>query len=191
MSFGSERTPDEKISAFLDLELDGGEKQRMLQQFETDVELRAQLVRYRMIGDALRGERLQPGAMGILDAVRDRLQEEPVILAPTRKPQRPNWLQPAVGLALAASVAAIGVIVAPWLLGPTGEGATRGVGATLAERAELPVQMVSSQGTRWKTLNPGLEQRLNGYLEEHSENAGAMGGQGVIPYTNFVSYDGR
>ncbi|MGB5671402.1 MAG: RseA family anti-sigma factor, partial [Sedimenticolaceae bacterium] len=70
--------------------------------------------RYRLIGDVIRGE---SGvlAVSVADRVHEALDEEPVVLAPRRLMPR-QWLRPVAGLAVAASVAAAAVVVAPQLM---------------------------------------------------------------------------
>ena len=50
--------------------------------------------------------------------------------------------------------------------------------------------LVSQEENHWKTINDKTTRnRLDRYLEQHSQYAAAPGGvQGVMPYTSFVSY---
>lgn len=70
--------------------------------------------RYRLIGDVMRGESAGQ-AHSVAARVHEALRDEPVVLAPPRR-VAPRWTRPAAGLAIAASVAAAAIVVAPRLM---------------------------------------------------------------------------
>ena len=96
-----------------------------------------------------------------------------------------HWLRPAAGMAMAASVAALAILLFP----KYSDIASDGPGVQVAS-APSTVIYTTSTGTRWKNLaEPTVESRLNRYLEDHSEYASPGGMSGVLPYASFVSYD--
>ncbi|MGB5652104.1 MAG: RseA family anti-sigma factor [Sedimenticolaceae bacterium] len=159
--------------------------------------------RYRLIGDVIRGE---SGvlAVSVADRVHEALDEEPAVLAPRRLMPR-QWLRPVAGLAVAASVAAAAVVVAPQLMTETG---TSGQPVQLAadyQRPSMSPALVAagptgtaaqSGGTgqgdaRWQALDKDLEDRLNRLVVEHQEFGGRSGINGPVPHIGFVSYESR
>jgi negative regulator of sigma E activity len=101
----------EKLSALVDGELDAAVSDWLLDQLQTDEELRASWERLHLIGHAIRGEPVHAGYCGIAERVRERLSEEPTVLVPgAMKGNRPaSWLTPIVSTALAASLALVAV----------------------------------------------------------------------------------
>lgn len=188
----------EGYSALLDGEVDDAEQQALLAAIGDDARIRPSLARYRLIGDGLRGEPVRPEALGVADAVRERLQREPVVLAPlparSARQVRPRWWQPAAGLAIAASVALVAVGLMPRMLSDSAEtpASVQVVGVPVA-----PPMLVSDSasrpapGTHWVHSEPGEDDRLTRYLADHTEMATHTGMPGIVPYASFVSYDGQ
>jgi sigma-E factor negative regulatory protein RseA len=184
----------EQISAFVDNELSPREIERTLARIGTQPDLRQVWDRYHLIGDTIRGEGVRTSSGGIADSIRERLESEPAILSPPaasgplgRRPGLGLWIRPVAGAALAASVAALAVVVLPEFTTSTPEAEPRQVAGAPASRGGAYLERT---GTRWKNLEqPGLESKLNRYLVDHSEYASARGMTGVLPYTSFVSYD--
>jgi sigma-E factor negative regulatory protein RseA len=189
----------ETISALLDGELGDTAAQRALDALlEGDPDERARFGRYQLIGDLMRGEALLVST-DLAAGVGERLQQEPHILVPVRRER--TWLRPVAGAALAASVAAGAVMVAPQLLGPaTHTPAGSQLASTpLAPAAPLvrvaagdagPVRTVAGQG-RWNALDSELAERLNRLVLEHHEFGGRTGINGPVAHIGLVSYDPR
>lgn len=159
--------------------------------------------------------------MGFADAVMARLEGEPAILAPSAKrakstsASRPNaiggWWRPAVGFAVAASVAAVTVIGFDNLRGQPGSesgtpmldrvAATGGVGSSAVPLRRAAFDNYPDSGyseayrpaaTQWRgplEPEPREQNQLNRYLANHSEYSDISNYQGILPYTRFVGYD--
>lgn len=181
----------EAYSALLDGEADPLEQKSLLDALAEDRVARERLGRYSMIGDGLRGEAVKVDALTVADAVRERLQREPVILAPqiSRESARSRWWQPATGIAIAASVALVAVGLAPRLMTDSPE-ATPAAVQVVGVPAPQAV-LVYSPGTHWSDSRPDQEERLNRYLADHNEFATQGGVPAIVPYATFVSYDGK
>lgn len=184
---------NEQVSALLDNELSHAQAKRILDQLEGDSTLLAQWDRYHLIGDIMRGEAVRFSAESVADRVREKLECSPLDIAqdnlfPITRARRfgRRWVKPAGGAALAASVAILSVLAFPELTRNSTES-----GAEIASKPTLPdaaPYLVESR-THWKNLKePKVESKLNRYLIDHSEFADP-GGMGMMPYTNFVSYD--
>ena len=199
----------EQVSALLDNELSDHESDSVLSKISQDRDLQQSWERYHMIGDVMRGETLNLRAGEISERVKKEIDSEPAIISIPKKsktrPWKSNWIKPAAGAALAASVATVVVLNTTDLLGL--DESTQPV--TVASIKPKPAQSVVTvanintvvpvqtshqtlPGTRWKNLKePSIESRLNGYLVNHSEYAAPGNGMGVMPYATFVGYDSK
>jgi sigma-E factor negative regulatory protein RseA len=192
----------EQLSAMLDGELGLQAVDRTVSDvLAGDGTALARYGRYRLIGDVLRGE--SPVlAQDVARRVSARLEEEPTVLAPVpRKPAR--WVRPAAGLAIAASVAAAAVMIAPGLLTTQGgPGAQPILSDSAVSRAPAgAVVLVAGTGQapapraaepeHWRALNSEYAERLNRLVIEHQEFGGRSGINGPVAHLGLVSYDGR
>jgi sigma-E factor negative regulatory protein RseA len=191
----------ELTSALLDGEVDRDNHARGVAAImDAESGERERFARYRLIGDVMRGESAVM-ALAVAQRVRQALRDEPVVFAP--QPRRaPRWLRPAAGAALAASVAAGAVLVAPQLLTETERsspqvrlvGERPALAPTLVaagKTAGTAVDGSAGDGERWQRLDGALQARLNRLVIEHHEFGGRTGINGPVPHIGFVSYDGR
>ncbi len=197
MSENGNQLDRDLLSAVIDNEASELEMLQTSRRISKDPELRATLARYQLISDSLRGEEIRISSMELVSRVSARLESEPTVLAPTRTSRRlPRWVQPVAGTALAASVAAVGILLGPQFINGSGQPQTpvdmgrRIVAQPVGEVKPQPV-VAARQENHWKTIDDKTTRsRLDRYLEQHSQYAAAPGGvQGVMPYTSFVSYD--
>lgn len=203
---------NEKLSAIIDEYADDDVCQKVLDDVIDDVNLQYQMRRYQMIGDVMRHELpdrinldLSHQIMSEVRKIDSEQSAQSKSGAPTSGNQ-PLWnwvkLKPFAGLAVAASVALVSVTL--WQSEPvnpqqvaTAENETVSAESEKIERlANLPVQInavtVSSgskEGTRWLASedSPALQQKLNGYLVNHTEYAIPM--QGLIPQARVAGFD--
>ena len=102
----------DEFSAFNDDELSPDECEFLVRRLERDPESREKVLRYAVIGAALRGELLGPDP----DVLRNRLRQalDGVSLVPRRTIDSPGlvarMIRPALGAGIAASVAALGLL---------------------------------------------------------------------------------
>jgi sigma-E factor negative regulatory protein RseA len=186
----------EQISALLDGELPRQQHDQVVADLAGgDGSGRAVFGRYRLIGEVMRGEFVVPNH-DLSGAVRTALRDEPAILAPVRG--RRDWRRAAAGLALAASIAALAVVVAPGLLG-TGPDNDRAIVTTAAVAPPLvqPAANGTFAGGRtdavagWQSLDDELADRLNRLVIEHHEYGGHTGINGPVAHIGLVSYERR
>ena len=175
-----------KISALIDDEVTADELARLGRDIAGSPELRELYGRYQLIGDALRGEKVDPRYMQVADRVRARLADEPTVLAPPpRRSWSGPWLKPVAGAAVAASVLAAAVVLLPPLVGPQLPQQI----ATLKQSPGGPGGYAGGGGTRWDLGKPAVQSKLNDYLVNHRNRAPSANMQGMIPYASFVGYD--
>ena len=192
--------PNEQISSFVDGELQGPARGRIVHALYESPELRRRWARYHLIGDAARKIGPVSGADSIAGNVGAALSGES-IASFKRRP----WLVPLPGLALAASIAAAAILGIRGLddggaQPPPAAGASRHEAAadsllstdpapTVSRIASGSVQSAGSEAVRrpWSDAAPDAEARLNVYLVNHNEYAG-NGVRGVLPYVRIVGY---
>ena len=199
----NEPDTNERLSAFVDGELRGRARDRVVDALYASPELRRRWTRFHLIGDAVRGIDPVPGADVISERVGPTLSGEQIVHFRPRP--RHRMVRPLFGLALAATIATVAILGVHRLDGgavqsrsvagvSSTEPATAGSVATVPERiasrvASAAVRPAGSQTTRlqWNDLAPDAEARLNVYLVNHNEYAG-IGMRGVLPYVRIVGY---
>ncbi len=186
----------EELSALVDDELAGG-IDGMMKRYAEDEELRRKWYRYHLIGEAMRDELPKEFGIDLADRIRASIAQEPAILAPA--PWRRRWLRPAIGLAVAASVAGITVFglkqeEAQQMGAPEIEGQLAGVVTPRVSpsirRASVPA--TPEQRQQQTLTSPAVATpipttaRFNSYLVNHLEQRSDFG---MIPYVRVVTYD--
>lgn len=200
----NEPDSNERISALVDGELGDSVRNRTVDALYASPERRRAWARFHLIGDAMRHAGPVPGADSIAGRVGGVLAGERIVAFRPRR-RRPG-VGPLAGLALAASISAVAVLVihslddgsgprpAPVADGSRYEVATASPVAGIPDSGAPPVAGVKSRDTRrnadrlqWSDVAPDTEARLNAYLVNHSEHAG-NGVPGVLPYVRLVAY---
>lgn len=184
----------EQLSALADDELSEAERPLLLGRLQRDLQLRACLGRYQLIGEVMRGGDIPAATLGVADRVQRALAEDaPLHAAPLH---RLTWWKPVAGLAVAASVALVAVLSVSSLR--TGDGADQQVPALASSGTQSLAVPASASLTagggdapadQWDRLDPHIDKRLSGYLVNHNEYAASRGVQGVMPYVRIVGYD--
>jgi sigma-E factor negative regulatory protein RseA len=185
-----------KLSALVDDEISGHEISNEINKLKGDQVSLDIWSRYHLIGDAMRNELGPIHDTNMAHSISQRLESEPVILAPAAlKRAKHNKKRALTGLAIAASLTAVAVVMAPQLINPN----SAQVPSQLASSDQLPQNSpkptvntiyVAEDGTRWKLLQkPKIESRLNNYLLNHQDLSPSSNIKGIMPYATFVSYD--
>ncbi len=168
----------ERISAFMDGEIEASEVTGQVRRMKEDPRLRAVWDTYHVIGDTLRGEKigLSPDFNTKLSA---RLAEEPTILAPhSRTPLQTSARR--FALPVAASLG--GVALVAWLalfnnpFAPQKENLALKAPAPLAAQTQLAVNPASGE--------------VSDYLLAHQQFSPSTTMQGVASYVRTVSGQG-
>ncbi|WP_455234435.1 sigma-E factor negative regulatory protein [Thiogranum longum] len=172
----------EQLSALVDDELEELERPLLLGRLQRDIELRECLGRYQLIGEVMRGSG-RTATLGVARRVQQVLEQEgPLPVADLEKRSGRGWWKALSGVAIAASVALVSILTVTSLR----ESGTEN-GPVLAQGPDAPVTQVSDQ--QWNRIKPQLDERVAGYLVNHSEYAGTRGIQGVMPYVRIVGYE--
>jgi negative regulator of sigma E activity len=195
---------NEQLSALLDGELPPEETTLLLKRLGREAELAQRLTRYRLCGDVLRGERVQPRADFTM-RVSAAIAAEPPLPAPravARRTGGTRWLRPLAGLAVAASVAVVAVLV---LRQSPVVGPSQPVVAASVQPAPLPVARVArsapdygqGSGEPVSYVTPSARPRLGtipegtlaNYVVAHSQFGAPLAGRSVL--IHLVADDSR
>jgi sigma-E factor negative regulatory protein RseA len=180
-----------QLSALVDGELTSRHAVPLYDSVECDPVLRATWERYHLIGQALRGERVQPQVRGLAAAVREQLNSEPAPVRPRAASVQPRvWHSPFAGAALAAAAAFVAVFAVPSLFqGPTP------APIPTAALAVAPPPAIGAPANpavrRWQTDRDDLASKLDLFLVNHQEAAPASGVKGMLSYATLVGYEAR
>ncbi len=175
----------ERLSAFADGELDSRDSAATCSAWSGDPGLRADWHAWHLIGDVLRSDDLAADPRGdrrMVEAVRIRLQREPVVLAPARAVSQPR-VRP-TRWAAAGAVAAGALLVAGTFAllrpsessspavaiaesgAPAAAGNSAAAPVAVAELAAPPIAIVADN----KVIR---DAQLDRYLEAHKQFAGS------------------
>ena len=157
-----------EISALMDGELFEDEADHLLDQIRRNPAARKNWAAYHLIGDVLR----QPDHIhcDLSARVRERMQDEPAIIAPRGNAVRQRIR--AVALSAAASLAAIGVVA--WM--------------SLQVGPEVAPQMAMQQQSEIRPVNAPIQGKSNDYLMAHQEFSPSTDMSGGAYYIRTVSY---
>jgi len=203
---------DEKLSYLLD-DYPGDEAEASIDEVIGDVNLQYRARRYQMIGAAMRNE--LPTAIDtdfhttVMARIRQQCADAPA--AQSESPSQAaakasvlSWitLKPFAGLAVAASVALVTVALWQPLKQESGQLDDSLVSADQQKIQQLAEQQIQGAavpastrlqplGTRWKVERemPGLQQKLNAYLVNHTEYSNPV--QGLIPQARVAGFDSQ
>jgi sigma-E factor negative regulatory protein RseA len=164
----------DKISAWMDGELDEQQAQQQFSRLKHDADLRNCWDEFHLIGDALRGEFML--SQQFSQRLTDRLAHEPTVLAPRRSGGRRVI---AYALSAAASLCAIGLVGWVALSGnPSTPWADFARGPAAPSPATIPATLLA---------NVPSDGKMNEYLIAHQEFSPSTTIQGLAPYIRSVS----
>jgi len=157
----------QEISILMDGELFEDEAEDLLDRIKRDPDAHREWAVYHLIGDVLR----QPEHIhcDLSAKVRERMQDEPAILAPRRRAARQRVQT--FALSAAASLAAVGVVA--WM--------------TLQVGPEVPPQMALQQPAV-RPASTQIQTRSNDYLMAHQEFSPSTYMSGGASYIRTVAY---
>jgi sigma-E factor negative regulatory protein RseA len=161
----------DKISAFMDGELDDRAAGEVIEALGRDAEALETWRAYHLISDALRDGRML--SAGFTARVARQLSEEPTVMAPGRLPTQPRtWY------ALAASVAAVALV--GWLAFAPQQSAV--APTALQQPAPAPAPVAQA-----KPVLVPLPSGTDDYLLAHQQFSPRVSLQGMAPYVRTVS----
>jgi len=169
----------QKISQFLDDELNHDEAMHLLQKIRLQPELQEKLYRFEAISHALKTGDYLPIQTGFTEAVRLGIQQEPSYFLPQYKPSG-QWFKP---LTMAASIIVATVMVGYSLKQPSGPATI----ATQAVTLKATPKTVSTKPLMTAQQKP-LNVRINDYLQAHKSSVYANDDNQYRPIARVTAY---
>ncbi|MEA1888189.1 MAG: RseA family anti-sigma factor [Pseudomonadota bacterium] len=185
----------ENVSYFLDGELDQEESEQLIRQLNEDIELRALWRRFNIYGTAMRDELSPAISADFSGKVLLALANEPVQLAPASLAKRKRMRGPLVGLAVAASLLGIAILLQKPVLNGAGENQPSTVATLSKIVTPLPAQDgPAGENQEYELIvanskNQNIRERINRLLVEHNEYNPASDMTGIWSYSRFVGYN--
>jgi len=199
MNDNNEKQLAEKISAYLDDALSADEVDALISESRSSEHADKNFstaARYHLMGEALRGELSDASMVDVSAQIHEALRNESFDVVESVKPVKKSsfsenlfaWLdsfsRPLMGMAVAASVAALMVVTVVQLESPTG-------GQQLANSpAPAPTVLIASkQPVKDSSDKQQQMAEFDRYLAEHAEFAAQDTLQSRLPYVRAVSYE--
>ncbi len=174
----------ERISAMMDGELEGRDREIAIKDIEIDPDTKGSWQRYHMIGDTMRNTLPASVKPDLASRLNEMLEQEPTILAPKRKKKfnPSSYIKPLAGLAVAASVTAVAVVS---FQGGNQQAPGLEASAPLASNA-IPETV---RTVKFESVENTIEaNQLNPYILNHNQFNSRMGVQGVSPQARLVGH---
>ena len=170
---------NQKISQFLDNELDDVHALSLLKTMQMQPELQDKLNRYEAISHAMKTDVFLLTRADFSTKIRQKVQQEPLYLLPQRKIFKRSHKQ----IAMAASIAIAAVIAGRSSLNHQSPQPTP---AIQLARQQTPQQLVQPVVD---TNKAPLNKRINDYLQAHNSSVYTNGESIVQPYTRVTAYN--
>lgn len=174
---------NEKISQFVDDELDADQALTLLQQLRFNDELKNKLQRYQAISHAVKAETYIAPRADFLDRIHQDLEHEPVYLLPQRKATSSIKPQHKI-LALVASAALVAVILPKDVTSLHSPQIKASAGLTLAQRQPRMSENVIKQKPNALPLNA----QINDYMRTHDKTTEDNNETAVAPIVETTAY---
>lgn len=193
---------NQKISSFLDGELDSFEEEKLLLKISKDSQLINKLNRYQTVNHSLKHDDLVIVNDGFLDKIKQEIEQEPHFFLPKQKNKKRQlgfWQKTSVAIAASTVIAAVlvsqkielpsnilqpnGSLIAQQLIEPV-----KPKPVVIVKVQENVVESELAKGL--KELQQGLQhERLKTYLQAHSDNLYTYDSLNFQPYARVVSQD--
>ncbi|MDO9106769.1 MAG: RseA family anti-sigma factor [Methylovulum sp.] len=177
---------NQKISQFLDDDLDAGDALDLLQKMQWDADAANTLNRYEAISHALKTNEFLAVSPDFAAKIAEQIQQEPFYLLPGR---RPATVSRHKLLALAASVAVIAVLAMRGVNNQAGH-TQQPSGLQVAQQPSVQPAKVAAytrQPAQLQEQYP-LNKRINDYLQAHNNSVYTNGGADFAPLTSVTAY---
>ena len=179
-------TQQELLSAFVDGELNEQQLDELLALVDNNDSAKSNLMQYQFSSDIMHGYVTGKQPLDISQSIAEKIADEPNLSVAKSKTTKskiisvPDWFwKQTAGFAVAASVGAlavVGLMTTPQNSSPS---------AQFAQTTSVQQQASVNESNRWTVGEGEVEDRLNDYLVDHNEYAGAAG---LFSYARVVSY---
>ncbi|HVY24720.1 MAG TPA: RseA family anti-sigma factor [Steroidobacteraceae bacterium] len=184
-------TVQSQLSAFVDNELPQDETELLARRLSRDTDLQHALSRYLLIGEALRAPSQARVSRDFSTRVAAAIEQDKVARTGEVTAVRPvrSWVKPAIGMTLAASVAAVSVLSVSHLQSANGVVPAAQLAVTSNSTNE-PASRDNSYVVPVATTTPSAPisaTRLTNYVVAHSEFTSPLGRRNML--TGLVTSD--
>lgn len=200
---GMSPTDEERLSAFMDGELDVADIDTLLDSVQGENELSARWQRYQSISELMQGHQTRIGSdSGVLMGIREAIQDEPAPprdeLAERRAKTGSPVLKQVLGMAVAASVTAVAILgIQSRVESPDAPAVTiaEAQPQTISKPVVDPDALMLAASVEPPEAPPVTEEQIwnralpSTYLVNHSELAASSSMQGVVPHVRFVAHE--
>lgn len=174
---------DEKLSLFVDGELDYSETLHLLKRVNSDENLKKRLLRYQAIGLTMQTEQYQPLRLDFSEAISQQIKQEPAYLLPVNKPATMPRRRL---MAIAASTIAAAVLVGEAVrMNYTADQSNLTVAKVSPPK---PAMVAANMGTAPDPAKPPKTAQFNDYLQAHNASIYTTGEANFRPYAKVASY---
>ena len=178
----------EHLSSLVDGELSRDAGSFLSRRLFSDDAMCEKWERYHLIRDCIR----QPGSKQVVTGLNIRMSSSlDAEEVPTVSSWRNNrWLKPVSGLAIAASVAMMAIVVTVPQPGPTTQEADAALAEPSIQPFVSPNALARSPASQAVSYAPGQQSssnRLNAYLLRHNQMARTAGRQGFVSFVPIVA----
>ncbi|GMR06271.1 MAG: hypothetical protein BMS9Abin25_0857 [Gammaproteobacteria bacterium] len=185
----------EKISSFIDGELDLTESEQLIRQMDEDNDLRGLWRRFNTYGSAMRDELSPALSADFSNRVLQALAKEPVQFSPAALPRRKRPWGSVAGLAVAASLVGIIILIQKPVIQEDPDTRTSNVAAlSVPATVSVPAETGATQNYELivaNSKNENVRERIIRLLVEHNEYNPASDMTGIWSYSRFVGYNPR
>jgi len=187
----------EKISCFIDGELDRTESEQLIRQLDEDNDLRGLWRRYNTYGSAIRDELSPALSADFSNRVLQALAKEPVQFSPAALPRRKRVWGPVAGLAVAASLVGIAILIQKPVIQEDPDTQASNIAAiSVPATVSVPAETGAAQNDDLDLIvanskNENIRERISRLLVEHNEYNPASDMTGILSYSHFVAYNPR
>ncbi len=173
-----------QVSSFMDGEITEDEVSLLCKRIENDQALRERWRDYHVISDALKQQLPVQENIDISQRIHDALEDEPALSGNRKAASNSHTaIKRFSGLAVAASVAILGVVVVLNTAVQPGGGEPTVLAKSTPDTVVTQVAGLSNNPSATQhTIDP----RLNKYLVDHSEYAVSASVHGMLPYARIV-----
>lgn len=175
---------NQKISEFLDDELDHDQSLSLLEKMRSQPELSTTLNRYQAISHALKTDVFLSVRPDFSELISQQIENEPVYLLPRKKSIKLHYKK----YALAASIALVAVLVGRGLNNNHAATPFNNPSALQVAQQQLPKQTSKPVTSPVKQKQPTLNARINDYLQAHNSSVYTNGEADLSSLTRVTGY---
>lgn len=173
---------NQKISQFLDNELDHINALSLLQKIQSQSELQDKLTRYEAISHAMKTDVFLLTKPDLMTKIHQQIQQEPHYLLPQHRSLKSNHKQ----IAVAASLAIFAVIAGRSMNSP--EQRSKPASVVQMVQQQLPKKLSNPVVYANQSGQYPLNKRINDYLQAHNNSVYTNGEANFQPYARVTAY---